>query len=51
MEEFYHQGGLAISLDKSGVPLLQVVARAYSFSIWEVEAGESGVQAYPWQHT
>lgn len=45
MEEFYNQGGLAISLDKNEVPLLQVVARAYNSSIWEV------VQGYPWLHT
>lgn len=45
MEEFYNQGGLAISLDKNEVPLLQVVAHAYSSSIWEV------VQGYPWLHT
>lgn len=32
------------------MPLLQVVARAYSSSIWEAEARESGVQGYPWLH-
>lgn len=40
-EEFYHQGGLATSLDKNEVPLHEVVAHAYNSSIWAV------VQGYP----
>lgn len=37
-------------LDKNGVLLAQVVACAYNSGIWEVEAGESGIQSYPWLH-